>query len=151
MPDPDNVSSPDAVAARLDALLGRLEREFSGAVEVNVKPARWAESIVITSVEPQLQDRCGVWWWHDDDEIQFGVGEHAYWERRADLDAVDLLEQLLEAAAAGDVTEHIGMNDVVVRITLPNGRRERYLAISQGNLFRLPWHRKRRYLPWQAD
>jgi hypothetical protein len=144
------VSVTDDVADRLAALEGQIRAEYDGVVTVNSAPGSWAPGILFTEVEPAQPDRCRVWWWLDEDEIQCGIGHHASFERHRDLETVAFVEWLVEAAADGTVVEVTGMNDVFLLVRTSDGRKLRYLAISRGELFRLPWNRKVRYLPWRA-
>lgn len=147
----ENVAvADDEVAERLAAIEQQIRREFAETIRVTKEPASWASWIVMTRMEPVQPDRCQVWWWLDEDEIQCGIGQHASFERRRDLETVEFVQWLVEAASSGWVTEVTGMNDVVLRVRAPDGRKLRYLAIGAGNLFRLPWHRKIRYVPWRA-
>lgn len=136
------------MADRLKQLERRITSEYAHAVTVTTEPASWAEWIVMTRAEPVRPDRCPVWWWLDEDEIQCGIGRHASFERRRDLETVGFVEWLVQAAASGTVTEVTGMNDVVLRARTPDGKKLKILSVGAGELFRLPWHRKVRYIPW---
>jgi len=144
------VPADDEVGRALKALTARIARTFGDAVAIATD--RPASGIVVTTMEPARPGACRIGWIETTDELIVDAGQHGgRWERFRDTDAVEFIDRLIEAVAAGRVTERFRGRSARLSASLRDGKTARS-SVSGSSVPNRPfWRREGRdvqYLPW---
>ncbi len=134
-------SSHDGVRQRLEAFADQVEREVAGFADINRREPHFVE------LAPHNERAVGVLWFATGNELQVETlgGRGGRWELgREDAD-VAFVEEVVQAAVAGRISEVFGPNRSTVTVTLSDGSTDSDTVYGPGVAGLLPrpgWRRR---------
>ncbi|WP_129339004.1 hypothetical protein [Cellulomonas endophytica] len=141
-PDRTAVLPDDAVTRALDELAAKLARDLRGVADVETDAVRGTASC---DVLPHRAGALGVWWVHDAESLEVGVGEAGGWEVGRDAAGLARATHVVWAAVHGRVRVCLTPRRTRYAVDLPDGstlvdeRRRPAAALLRGP-WRVPAH-----------